>query len=35
MRRQQSETDAAIKIKQAEAAYEARLKEGKAEAGSY
>lgn len=32
VRRQQSETDAAIKIKQAEAAYEARLKEGKAEA---
>lgn len=32
VRRQQSETDAAIKIKQSEAAYEARLKEGKAEA---
>jgi len=32
VRRQQSETDAAIKIKQAEASYEARIKEGKAEA---
>ncbi|OEK68678.1 flotillin [Staphylococcus equorum] len=32
VRRQQSETDAAIMIKQSEASYESRIKEGKAEA---